>query len=103
MPTIATFGDGTDEHITADMCRRVEALSPEAALVVKWAIRMEGILHRIEEFPEHEPDYPEGERYSDPRKLADAVLDAPINKSLQLHLREFLTSPLGMRDLPPMA
>lgn len=32
-----------------DTLNRVKALNPEAAAVVKWAIRLEGKLHAIEE------------------------------------------------------
>ena len=104
MPVVGIIrkGDDDDEDVTVDMCDRVAALSPEAELIVKWALRMEDILHRIEEFPEHEPHYPEDERYNDPRTLADAVLAAPINKPLSRHLKHYLTTPLGKRKLPPM-
>ena len=30
--------------------------------LVRWAYRAEGCLHRIEEWPEHEPNYPEDQR-----------------------------------------
>lgn len=94
--------DLEDEHVTADMCRQVTAQSAEGAAVVKWALRMEGILHRIEEFPEHEPHLEADERYADPRKLAAAALHAPINKPLARWLRSYRTSPMGTRKLPPM-
>ena len=105
MPVVGVVRDGDDdeEHVSVDMCDRVAALSPEAAAIVEWALRMEGVLHRIEEFPAHEPHYPEDERYSDPRKLADAAMSAPINKSFSRHMRDYLMSPLGREPLPPMS
>ena len=39
--------------MTVDMyvLSRVQAINPEAAAVVRWAIWLEGQLHRIEEYP----------------------------------------------------
>lgn len=56
------------------MLDRVKAMGPEAAEVVRAYILFEGILHRIEEWPEHEPHYAESERFTDVRALAEFAL-----------------------------
>ncbi len=66
------------EHIDMEMLDRVKVLGPEAAEVVKWAIFLEGVLHRIEEHPVHEPYHPEDERFADPRHIAQVALHGRV-------------------------
>ncbi len=57
-----------------DTIKKVRQLGPEAEDVVNWALRMEGALHRIEEFPRHEIHYPEEQRFDDHRDIAADIL-----------------------------
>lgn len=85
MPVLGNLDDSPvspEEHVTCDMCDRVKALGPEAAAIVQWALRMEGALHRIEEYPGHEEHYPEAEQFTDFRKIAKRALHVPLNEPL---------------------
>lgn len=69
-----------------DTLDRVAALGPEARKVCDWACFMEGVLHRIEEFPRHEPHYPEDEQFTTPQRLAEFGLHGsvvPIDGSIE--------------------
>lgn len=68
------------EYVSVDVLDRVAKLSEEAAAVVAWALRMEGALHRIEEFPEHEQYYAEDQRFETPQAIADKVLQTPLTE-----------------------
>ena len=67
-----------DEPMDTETLERVKALGFDAARVVKGYLRLEGALHRIEEWPEHEQHYPEAERYADFRDVASHAIQGGL-------------------------
>ncbi len=62
------------EPLDVAMLDRARALGPDAAEVVRAYLLFEGALHRIEEWPEHEPHYEPAERFTNVQAMAEFYL-----------------------------